>query len=61
MLTKDINVIALIKNKERYIFLYDNKSTIEIMKTLHRFALNPELSFTRYDAKILASKIITQK
>ncbi|MCS7305540.1 MAG: hypothetical protein NZ602_10595 [Thermoguttaceae bacterium] len=53
----DINVLALIKGKERYIFLYDDASRAETLRVLGRFASNPELSFTWYDAAILSQKI----
>jgi len=53
----DINVLALIKGNERYIFLYDDASRAETLRVLGRFASNPELSFTWYDAAILSQKI----
>jgi hypothetical protein len=54
---EDINVIALVKGTERYIFLYDDKSYEETLKSFGRFALNPELSFTWYDAAVLSQKM----
>jgi len=54
---QDINVLALVKGKERYIFLYDDKSRKETLRTLGRFASSPELSFTWYDAAVLSQKI----
>lgn len=56
-MSQDINVLALIKGKERYIFLYDDASRAETLRVLGRFASNPELSFTWYDAAILSQKI----
>lgn len=53
----DINVLALVKGNERYVFLYDDASRAEALRTLGRFASNPELSFTWYDAAILSQKI----
>lgn len=54
-----INVVALVKGEERYVFLYgesgeDRKATLRI---LGQFATNPELSFTWYDAAVLSQKI----
>ena len=46
----DINVLALVKGKERYIFLYDDSQRAETLRMLGRHASNPELSFTWYDA-----------
>ena len=39
----DINVLALIKGKERYIFLYDDSQRAEALRMLGRHASNPEL------------------
>ena len=54
---EDINVLALVKGSERYVFLYDDASRAETLRTLGRFASNPELSFTWYDAAVLSQKI----
>ncbi|MDP3883303.1 MAG: hypothetical protein Q8Q48_04620 [Candidatus Staskawiczbacteria bacterium] len=54
---QDINVLALVKGIERYVFLYDDVSRKEILKVLGRFASSPELSFTWYDAAVLSQKI----
>ena len=56
-MTQDINVLALVKGSERYLFLYDDAHRAETLRTLGRFASNPELSFTWYDAAILSQKI----
>lgn len=56
-MSQDINVLALVKGKERYVFLYDDSSRAETLRTLGRYASNPELSFTWYDAAVLSQKI----
>lgn len=56
-MTKDINVLALVKGEERYIFLFDDDNRAEALRTLGRYASNPELSFTWYDAAVLSQKI----
>lgn len=56
-MTQDINVLALVKGSERYIFLYDDERRAEALRTLGKFASNPELSFTWYDAAVLSQKI----
>jgi uncharacterized protein (DUF2336 family) len=53
----DINVLALVKGRERYIFLYEDSQRAEALRTLGRFASNPELSFTWYDAAVLSQKV----
>ncbi len=56
-MSQDINVLALVKGAERYVFLYDDASRAETLRTLGRYALNPDLSFTWYDAAVLSQKI----
>jgi hypothetical protein len=56
-LDNDIEVIALVKNPERYIITYDAASKAEALRTLGRWAVNPELSFCWYDAAVLSQKI----
>ncbi len=55
--THDINVLALVKGEERYVFLYDDERKSEALRTLGRFASNPELSFSWYDAAVLSQRI----
>ena len=55
--TQDINVIALVKGEERYIFLYDDTQRAETLRTLGRFASDAELSFSWYDAAVLSQKV----
>lgn len=56
-MNQDINVVALIKGNERYIFLFTDEQRGEALRTLGRFASNKELSFTWYDAAVLSQKI----
>jgi hypothetical protein len=52
-----INVIALVKESERYIFLYDDESPSALLQTFGRYASDPELSFSWYDAAVLSQKV----
>ncbi len=56
-MNQDINVLALVKGSERYVFLYDDSSRAETLRILGRYASNPQLSFTWYDAAVLSQKI----
>ena len=56
-MNQDINVLALVKGAERYVFLYDDSSRAEALRVLGRYASNPDLSFTWYDAAVLSQKI----
>ena len=53
----DINVLALVKGEERYIFLYDDSQRAETLRILGRYASNADLSFTWYDAAVLSQKV----
>jgi hypothetical protein len=57
MAARDINVIALVKGGERYVFLYDDDSRDEALRTIARHAASPDLSFSWYDAAVLGQKI----
>ena len=52
-----IRVLALVKGEERYVFMYDDASRAEALRTLGRFASNTELSFTWHDAAVLSQQI----
>ena len=54
---QDVNVLALVKGSERYVFLYTDATRSEAFRTLARYASNPDLSFTWYDAAVLSQKI----
>ena len=56
-MSQDINVLALVKGTERYVFLYNDQNRAETLRILGRYASNPELSFTWYDAAVLSQKI----
>jgi hypothetical protein len=54
---QDINVIALVKGEERYVFLFNDETRAETLRTLGRYASNPEMSFNWYDAAVLSQKV----
>ncbi|MDR1382961.1 MAG: hypothetical protein LBJ67_03810 [Planctomycetaceae bacterium] len=56
-MNQDTNMLALVKGTERYVFLYTAANRAEMLRTLGRFASNPELSFSWYDAAVLSQKI----
>jgi hypothetical protein len=53
----DINVLVLVKGRERYGFLYDDEHRADTLRMLGRHASHPELSFSWYDATVLSQKI----
>lgn len=52
-----VNVIALVKDGERYVFLFDAESAPQLLQTLGHYAADPELNFTWYDAAVLSQKV----
>jgi hypothetical protein len=54
---QEINVLALVKGEEKYIFLFDDSQRTETLRMLGRFAADPELSFSWYDAAVLGQKV----
>ncbi len=57
MSQQGINVLALLKGDERYVFLYDDRSANQVLQTLGRYAADPELSFSWYDAAVLSQRV----
>lgn len=52
-----INVLALLKGDERYVFLYDDRSIEQVLQTIGRYAADPDLSFSWYDAAVLSQRV----
>ncbi|MEE2641918.1 MAG: hypothetical protein VX768_14920 [Planctomycetota bacterium] len=50
-------MLALVKGEEKYVFLFDDKNRSETLRQLGKYASDPELSFTWYDAAVLSQKI----
>ena len=51
-----LNVLAIVKETEQYLFIYDDDSEQETIRTFGRFAADKELSFTWMDAQRLTQK-----
>ena len=56
-MSKNISVLALVKGEEKYIFLFNDRNRKKTLRQLGRFASNPELSFTWYDAAVMNQKV----
>lgn len=55
-----MNVLALVKGQERYIYLYDDDSRAELLRHFGRQAANQALSITWYDVAPLAGRVRNQ-
>ncbi|MEM6687883.1 MAG: hypothetical protein AAF664_00560 [Planctomycetota bacterium] len=54
---REVNVLALVKGDQRYVFLFDDENREETLRQLAKFAANPELDFDWHDAAMLSQKI----
>ena len=59
-MTREFNVLALIKGDERYVFVYDDASRDSLIDAFRDHAAEPGLSFTWFDAAILTEKARAQ-
>lgn len=55
--TKEVNVLGMVKGEERYIFLYDDDHRTAVLRMFGRYAADPQLSFTWYDAAVLCKRV----
>ena len=49
----DLNLFMLEKGGEKYVFIFDDRNRAAIVRAAGRFAANPELSFSWYDAALV--------
>jgi hypothetical protein len=54
---RSVNILALVKDSERYVFLYDTASGEELLDTLGKYASDDDLSFSWYDAAMLSQRV----
>jgi hypothetical protein len=53
----EVNVVALVRGDEQYVFVFDERRRTELLRLLGRYAADPELAFSWYDAAVLSQKI----
>lgn len=56
-MAKSVNVLALVRDEHRFVFLYDDNSVETMLATLSQYASDPELDFTWYDAAMMAQRV----
>lgn len=56
-MAKSVNVLALVRDEHRFVFLYDDNSIETMLATLSEYANDPELEFTWYDAAMMAQRV----
>jgi hypothetical protein len=53
----EVNVVALVRGEEQYIFVFEPSRRTELLRLLGRYAADPKLSFNWFDAAVLSQKI----
>lgn len=57
----ELNVLALVKGCERYVFVFDDESRTKLIDSFRDLAANPHLSLTWFDALVLTKKAREQE
>jgi hypothetical protein len=60
-LPDELNVLALVKGAERYIFVYDDDSRAMLIDTIRDLAANPHMSLSWFDANVLTRRAREQE
>ena len=60
-IAQDILVTAIVKGRERYIWMWTETNRDRVLNTIGRFAADPGLSLTWGDAAMLSQKIREQE
>lgn len=58
---RELNVLALIKGDERYVYIYDDDGRQSLIDAFREQASDPGLSFTWFDAAVLGDKAREQE
>lgn len=56
MAPRELNVLALLKGVERYVFIYDENSRQALIDTFRDQAADPRLSFSWFDAAVVTER-----
>ena len=57
---REVNVLALMKGQERYVFVYEDDNHEELLQAVRDQAADPDLSLTWFDAMVLIRKSYEQ-
>jgi hypothetical protein len=57
---REFNVLALIKDEERYVYVYDDESRETLLQLLQDQAADPVLTLNWFDAAVLTRKAYEQ-
>jgi hypothetical protein len=57
----DLNVLALLKGQERFVFVYDEDSRREILDSIRDHAASPTVALNWFDAAVLVERARVQE
>jgi hypothetical protein len=60
-LTNELNVLALVKGLEHYIFIYDDDSRQQLIDNFRDLAADPAVNLSWFDAVVLTTKAREQE
>ncbi len=60
-MSNDLNVLALIKGHERFIFIYDDESRTQLVDTIRDYAADAQVNLSWFDAMVLTKKAREQE
>ncbi len=55
-MTPELNILALLKGEERYVYVYDDTSRAALVEAFHEQAADPQLTLNWFDAVVLSQK-----
>lgn len=56
-MNSSVNVLALVRDEHRYVFLYDDESADTVLNQICSYASDPEFNLTWYDAALLSQRV----
>ena len=59
-MSRELNVLALFKDPERFIFVYDDDSRDAVVDEIRHQAADPAVAITWFDAAVLTRKARSQ-
>ena len=59
-MTRELNVLALFKGPERFIFVYDDDSRDDLVNEIRDRAADPGVAINWFDAAVLTQRVRTQ-
>jgi hypothetical protein len=60
-MTRELNVLALFKGEERYIFVYDDDSRESLIDDIRNRAADPAVPINWFDAAVLTERVRNQE